>query len=100
MSIMRSALRQIERVWDIGSSSPFQGDDVGSIPTARTNCSLPLMAGDLTFNQATTDRNRQGAPCILNQNARERALVDQDARERAFVDQDARDRAFVGSRCA
>jgi hypothetical protein len=22
------------------------------------------MAGDLTFNQATTDRNRQGAPCI------------------------------------
>ena len=50
------------RVWDIGSSSPFQGDDVGSIPTARTNCSLPLMAGDLTFNQATTDRNRQGAP--------------------------------------
>src|SRR5213592_4423041 len=49
-------------VWDIGSSSPFQGDDVGSIPTARTSCSLPLMAGDLTFNQATTDRNRQGAP--------------------------------------
>ena len=37
---------------------------MGSIPTARTNCSLPLMAGDLTFNQATTDRNRQGAPCI------------------------------------
>ena len=41
---------------------PFHGEDVGSIPTARTNCSLPLMAGDLTFNQATTDRNRQGAP--------------------------------------
>ena len=46
---------------------------MGSIPTARTNCSLPLMAGDLTFNQATTDRNRQGAP--FYQDARGRAAV-------------------------
>src|SRR5439155_20398553 len=46
----------------------------GSIPTARTSCSLPLMAGDLTFNQATTDRNRQGAPLHWIKIARERAL--------------------------
>ena len=63
-----------KRVWDIGSSSPFQGDDVGSIPTARTNCSLPLMAGDLTFNQATTDRNRQGAPPTADPPARSGAF--------------------------
>ena len=47
---------------------------MGSIPTARTSCSLPLMAGDLTFNQATTDRNRQGAPLHQIRIARERAL--------------------------
>ena len=78
------------RVWDIGSSSPFHDDDVGSIPTARTNCSLPLMAGDLTFNQATTDRNRQGAPLY--------AVAYQDARERAVTaDPPARNGAFEAS---
>src|SRR5438034_1236995 len=61
MSIVRSALRHFLRAWDIGSSLPFQGDDACSIHAARTS-SLPLMAGDLTFNQATSDRNRQGAP--------------------------------------
>jgi len=41
------------------------------------------MAGDLTFNQATTDRNRQGAP--LYQDARGRAVAaDPPARSGAF----------------
>src|SRR5262245_39722903 len=32
------------------------------------------MAGDLTFNQATTDRNRQGAPIIADPPARNGAF--------------------------
>src|SRR4029077_13819999 len=87
MSIVRSALHQSKRVWDIGSSSPFQGDDVGSIPTARTSCSLPLMAGDLTFNQETTDRNRQGAPPTADPPARSGAFeASQDRSTRSSAD--------------
>ena len=60
---------------------------MGSIPTARTSCSLPLMAGDLTFNQATTDRNRQGAPyyAVAYQDARGRTVVVSGTRVNALL---------------